>query len=152
MVVIMVVGLSCGRRSYTYNSSTSSAREFWLLSLRVVSRVGLVFVFVACLAIVQVLCGLTHHVLELHRLGEIRVPQQVFLSVWFTTLYFLVMSCISTLSSYELVLEFFLCVGVSHREAVILCGTSCALVVFLAWNFALFSSSSSRYLAVVWIL
>ena len=55
--------------------------------------------------------------------------------------------------------------GFSRREAVILCGTSCALVVsgirivsrlcshrlhflFLALNFAFFSSSSSRYLAV----
>ena len=79
------------------------------------------------------------------------------------------MSCFAALSSYELVLEFFLCVGVSRREAVILYGTSCALVVSgiriesrlcwldrilcsLASNFALFSSSSSRYLAVSWTL
>ena len=62
--------------------------------------------FVACLAIVQVLCGLTHHVLELHRLEEICVPLQVFLSTEFTTLDFFVMPCISTMSSFELVLEF----------------------------------------------
>ena len=60
---------------------------------------------------VQVLCGLTRHVLELHRLDEFCVPLQLFSSTKFTTLYFLVMSCISTLFSYELVLEFILCMG-----------------------------------------
>ena len=43
--------------------------------------------FLACLA-------LTHHVLELH-LDEICVPLQIFLSTKFTTLYLLVISCIS---------------------------------------------------------
>ena len=47
--------------------------------------------------------------LELHRLNEICVPFQVFVST-FPTLHSLMMSCISTLSSFELVLEFFLCV------------------------------------------
>ena len=37
-------------------------------------------VVVACLAIIQVLWCLTHHVLELHRLDETCVPLQVFMS------------------------------------------------------------------------
>ena len=115
---------------------------------------------VACLAIVQVLCGLTHQVLELHRLDEFCVPLQFFSSTQFTTLYFLVMSCISTLFSYELVLEFILCMGflaVKLRFSVGLPG-ACRLwhsrrisfvfhprmhTLFLASNFAVFSSSSS---------
>ena len=66
-------------------------------------------VVVACLAIVPVLCCLTHHMLELHRHNEICVPFQFFMST-FPTMHSLMMSCISTLSSFELVLEFFLCV------------------------------------------
>ena len=83
-----------------------------------------------------------------------------FSSTSFTTLYFLVMSCISHRVLPPCVF--------SRREAVVLCRTSCALVVsgirvvsrlcsprmhtlFLASNFALFSSSSSRYLAVSWM-
>ena len=66
--------------------------------------------FVACLAIVQVLCGLS----------MISVFHSKFLlSTQITILYFLVMSCISTSFSYELVLE-----------AVVLCGASCALGVW----------------------
>ena len=77
--------------------------------------------FVACLAIVQVLCGLTHHVLDLHRLDEIvHVVHDLVLprDVLHLNLVF-VRTC----------RRVFLCVGVSHREAAILCGTSCALVV-----------------------
>ena len=115
VVVIVVVNchvdLSCGRRAYTHYSSTPPrlvksgcrAYESFLVELVFACFSG----FVACLAIVQVLCVLTHHVLELHRLDEIYVPIQVFLSTQFTTLYFLVMSCISTLSLHELVLEIF---------------------------------------------
>ena len=103
-------------------SSTAPLAFMWMFVFVSLSFSG----FVACVAIVQVLCGLTHHPLELRRL-EICVTLQVFLSAKFTTLYILVMSCISTLSWYELVLEF--CVGASDREAVILHGTSCALVV-----------------------
>ena len=66
-------------------------------------------VVVEFLSIVPVLCCLTHHMLKLHRLNEIRVPFQVFVST-FPTSHSLMMSCISTLSSFELVLEFFLCV------------------------------------------
>ena len=66
-------------------------------------------VVVACLAIVPVLNCLTHHMLEFHRLNEIWVPFQVFMST-FPILHSLMMSCISTLSSFGLVLEFFLCV------------------------------------------
>ena len=68
-----------------------------------------ILVVVECLSIVPVLCCLTHHMLELHRLNEIRVPFQAFVSA-FSTSHSLMMSCISTLSSFELVLEFFLCV------------------------------------------
>ena len=106
MVVIVVVNChvdwSCGRRSCTHHSSTpprlvrSGRRAYesflvlnWcscvsstapLAFMWMFVFVSLSFlVFVACLAIVQVLCGLTHHVLELLRLDEIRVPLQVFL-------------------------------------------------------------------------
>ena len=106
MVVTVVVNchvhLSCGRRSHMHDSSTPprfvrSGRRVYesFLVLNWCSCVSstaplafmwmFVFVslsfsaFVACLAIFQVLCGLTHHVLELHRLHEIRVPLQVFL-------------------------------------------------------------------------
>ena len=76
---------------HAFFKHTSSAREGQLLSSRVSSTAPLrVQVdirvrelelpgFVACLAIVQVLCGLTHHVLELHRLDEFCVPLQIFL-------------------------------------------------------------------------
>ena len=37
-------------------------------------------IVVACLAIIQVLWCLTHHMLVLHRLDEICVPLQVFMS------------------------------------------------------------------------
>ena len=50
--------------------------------------------FVARLATVQALRSLTIQVLELHRLDEIGVPYQVYLSTQFTSLYFLLMSCI----------------------------------------------------------
>ena len=56
-------------------------------------------VVVACLAIVPVLCCLTHHMLELHSLNEICVPFQVFVST-FPALYSLMMSCISTLVEF----------------------------------------------------
>ena len=68
-----------------------------------------ILVVVEFLSIVPVLCCLTHHMLELHRLNEIRDPFRVFVST-FPTLHSLMMSCISTLSSFELVLEFFLSV------------------------------------------
>ena len=68
-----------------------------------------ILVVVEFLSIVPALCCLTHHMLELHRLNEIRVPYQLFVSA-FPTSHSLMMSCISTLSSFELVLEFFLCV------------------------------------------
>ena len=71
-------------------------------------------------AIIQVRCGLTHHVLELHRLNAVCVSLQVFMSTYFTTLYFHLMSSVTALSSCELVLELFLCVGVSHRETIVL--------------------------------
>ena len=48
-------------------------------------------VVVACLAIVTVLCCLTHHMPELHRLNEICVPFQVFVSM-FPALHSLMMS------------------------------------------------------------
>ena len=50
--------------------------------------------FVARLTTVQALRSLIIQVLELHRLGEIGVPYQVYLSTPFTSLYFLLMSCI----------------------------------------------------------
>ena len=62
-----------------------------------------ILVVVEFLSIVPVLCCLTHHMLELHRLNEICVPFQVFTST-FPTLHSLMMSCSSTLSSFELVL------------------------------------------------
>ena len=66
---------------------TSSAREVCLFSSRGVPRstdvrvfVSVIFTrFVANLAIVQFLCGLTHHVLELHGLDAICVPCSGFL-------------------------------------------------------------------------
>ena len=67
-----------------------------------------IVVVVECLSIVSVLCCVTHHMLELNRLNEICVPFQVFVST-FPTSHSLMMSCISSLSSFELVLEFFLC-------------------------------------------
>ena len=77
--------LSCGgRRAYTHCSSTPPrlvrsgcrAYESFLVELVFACFSG----FVACLAIVPVLCCLTHHVLELHRHNEICVPFQVFMS------------------------------------------------------------------------
>ena len=53
-----------------------TSRFMWMFVLVRLSFSG----FVACLAIVQVLCGVTQNVLELHRLDEICVPLQVFLS------------------------------------------------------------------------
>ena len=111
--------------------------------------------FVACLAIVQALCGLTRHVLELHRLDEFCVSLQIFLV---HVIHDLVLPCRTCPRVFPLY-------GFSLREAVILCGTSYAPVVsgirivsrlcshrmhtlFLASNFALFSSFSSRDLAV----
>ena len=41
-----------------------------------------ILVVVESLSIVPVLCCLTHHILELHRLNEIRVPFQVFVSTF----------------------------------------------------------------------
>ena len=58
--------------------------------------------------------------LEFHHLDEICVPLQVSLSTYFTTLYLLMISCIWTLSSCELVLELFLCVGIFRGETVVL--------------------------------
>ena len=52
-----------------------------------------ILVVVEFLSIVPVLCCLTHHMLELHRLNEIRVPFQVFVST-FPTSHSLMMSCI----------------------------------------------------------
>ena len=77
---------------HAFFKHTSSTREVWLLSLRVAPWCVLrstalrhvreldLFVVVACLAIVQVLWCLTHHMLELHRLDEICVPLQVFMT------------------------------------------------------------------------
>ena len=78
---------------HAFFKHTSSAREVWLSSLRVVTLNFACFSgFVACLAIVQVLCCLTHHMLELHRLDEICVPLQVFMSTYFPTLHSVLMS------------------------------------------------------------
>ena len=122
---------------------------------------------VACLAIVQVLCGLTHHVLELHRLDEFCVPLQ---NVLVHAIHDLVLPCdvlhlnLVFVRTCPRVLPLY---GFSRREAVILCRTSWSLssvafasclvcvhprmhTLFLASNFAVFSSSSSRYLAVSW--
>ena len=74
----------------------------------------------ACLAIVQVLRGLTHHVLEINRLDDIRVFTLSFLVHVIHSLYFLI-SCDSAVPPYRLVLELFLCVGVTHQESEILC-------------------------------
>ena len=57
--------------------------------------------FVARLATVQALCSLTNQVHELHRLCEIGVPRQVFLSTQFTSLYFVMMSCNSELPTFR---------------------------------------------------
>ena len=72
-----------GCRAYRFSlnwcsrvSSTAPFAFMWMFVLVSLSFSG----FVACLAIVQVLCGLTRHVLELHRLDEICVPLQNFLS------------------------------------------------------------------------
>ena len=87
-----------------------------------------ILVVVEFLSIVPVLCCLTHHMLELHRLNEIRVPFQVFVST-FPTSHSLMMSCISTLSSFELVLEFFLCVclvRLSSSSGIRIASRSCS--------------------------
>ena len=88
--------------------ASRSLMRVWSTALRHVRELE-ILVVVECVSIVPVLCCLTHHSLEVHRLDEIRVPFQVFMSI-FPALHSLMMSCISTLSSFELVLEFFFCV------------------------------------------
>ena len=89
-----------------------------------------ILVVVEFLSIVPVLCCLPHHMLELHRLNEIRVPFQVFVSTFPTSQsLMLMMSCISTLSSFELVLEFFLCVclvRLSSSSGIRIASCSCS--------------------------
>ena len=109
-------------------------------------------------AIVQFRCGLTHHVLELHRLDEFCVPLQIFLV---HVIHNVVLPCGVNLIFVQTCPRVFRLYGFSLREAVDLCWTSYALVVsgirivsqlcshrmralFLASNFAFFSSFSSR--------
>ena len=56
---------------------------------------------VARLATVQTVCSLTNQVHELHRLDGISVSHQVNLSMQFTSLYFVMMSCNSELPTFR---------------------------------------------------